>query len=214
MALMDFSLVKHIHIITATLFLLFLLFKSTLLLLNKNDTLKKIKKYILVPDILIQTGFLTSGLALVFMGSSLVNSQPAWFHIKMTAVIIGVILAIIAFKKNSKLLVVVSLFVFVMIYGYTEMIASKHKKGMSSDNIKKTVALTGKLLYSQYCNSCHGDNGKKGLSGAKDLSVSKLSAEESLIVISEGRNNMIAYQNQLSKEQIELVNNYIQGFKQ
>jgi uncharacterized membrane protein SirB2 len=210
---MDFSLVKHIHIITATLFLLFLLFKSTLVLLNRSDTLKKAKKYILVPDILIQTGFLVSGLTLIFMGSSLVNSQPAWFHIKMVAVVVGVILAIIAFKKNSKVLVVVSLLVFVMIYGYTEMVASKQKKGLSSENIQTSDTLTGKLIYSQYCNSCHGDNGKKGLSGAKDLSLSKLSAEESLIVISEGRNSMMAYQNQLSKEQMVLVNNYIQDFK-
>ena len=210
---MDFSLVKQIHIITATLFLLFLLFKSTFVLLNRSDTLKKIKKYILIPDILIQTGFLASGLALVFMGSSLVSSQPAWFHIKMTAVVIGVVIAIIAFRKNSKLLVVVSLLIFVLIYGFTEMTALKHKKGLSSGNVKKADELTGKLIYSKYCTSCHGADGTKGLSGAKDLSISKITTEESLIIISDGRNNMMAYQNQLSKEQIDLVNNYIQEFK-
>ena len=210
---MDFSLVKQIHIITATLFLLFLLFKSTFILLNKNDTLKNIKKYILVPDILIQTGFLASGLALVFMGSSLVSDYPAWFHIKMTAVVIGVVIAIIAFKKNSKLFVVVSLLIFVLIYGFTEMTASKHNRGLSSGDIQKSEALSGKVIYAQHCTSCHGDDGKKGLSGAKDLSVSKLTAKESLLIISDGRNNMMAYKSQLSKEQIELVNNYIQEFK-
>ena len=80
--------------------------------------------------ILIQTGFLISGLVLVYMGSSLVKSQSAWFHIKMTAVVIGVGISILAFKKKSKLLIVVSLFVFILIYGYTDMTASKYKKGM------------------------------------------------------------------------------------
>ena len=210
---MDFSLIKQIHIVTATLFLLFLLFKSTFVLLNKSDSLKKIKKFILIPDILIQTGFLASGLTLVFMGSSLVNSQPAWFHIKMTAVVVGVAVAIFAFKKNSKLLVVVSLLIFLMIYGYTEMIASKYKKSFVSENENTADITSGKSIYSIHCESCHGSDGKKGLSGAKDLSVSKLTKEESSLVIYNGRNNMMAYKNQLSKEQIDSVNNYIQLLK-
>ena len=211
---MDFSLIKQIHIITATLFLLFLLFKSTFVLLNRNDSLKKIKKYILIPDILIQTGFLASGLALVFMGSSLVNNQPAWFHIKMTAVVIGVVIAVIAFKKNNKLFVIVSLLIFLMIYGYTEMIASKHKKDIPSGLTKGADSLSGKHIYNNYCASCHGDDGKKGLSGAKDLSLSELTKEDSYSIIYNGRNNMMAYKNQLSKENIDSVNNYIQILKQ
>ena len=89
----------------------------------------------------------------------------------------------------------------------------KNKKGFVSEDIKTSNILSGKAIYSQYCASCHGDDGKKGLSGAKDLGSSDLSNDESLLVITEGRKNMMAYKGQLSKEQINLVNRYIQGFK-
>ena len=93
------------------------------------------------------------------------------------------------------------------------MVASKYKKGFVPDNTKASETLSGKNIYNNYCQSCHGDDGNKGLSGAKDLSASMLTKKESYSVIYNGRNNMMAYKNQLSKEQIDSVNNYIQILK-
>ena len=40
------------------------------------------------------------------------------------------------------------------------------------------------------CISCHGENGQLGNSGAKDLSISKLSPEEIREILSEGKGAM------------------------
>ena len=59
-------------------------------------------------------------------------------------------------------------------------------------------------LYSQLCQSCHGLDGKKGLSGAKDLSISTLSLNETSEIITNGRNNMPQYKSILKKESLLL----------
>ena len=52
--------------------------------------------------------------------------------------------------------------------------------------------LSGKELFSQHCASCHGADGKLGLSGASDLSKSKLSVEQISEILDKGRNGMPA----------------------
>lgn len=150
---------------------------------------------------------------MVVQGSSLTEANPGWFHIKMLAIVVGIITAIIAFKKKNKLLVVVSLMIFIGIYGYTEMAAAGLKKGRTELNISDAKTLTGIDIYSQYCVSCHGENGKKGLSGAKDLSLSVLSEQEIIDIITNGKNNMMGYKSLLNQEQIKKVASHIQSLR-
>lgn len=49
-----------------------------------------------------------------------------------------------------------------------------------------------KDLYMLNCASCHGMDGKLGGSGSKDLSNSKLSENEMIEIITNGKNNMPA----------------------
>lgn len=67
----------------------------------------------------------------------------------------------------------------------------------------------GKLVYKQYCQLCHGADGKLGLSGAKDLSISEIDMEERINQITNGKGMMTPYKDILSKEQIEAVADYI-----
>jgi mono/diheme cytochrome c family protein len=68
-------------------------------------------------------------------------------------------------------------------------------------------------IYAEKCSLCHGQDGKKGLSGAKDLSVSVLSREEAKQIISLGKNGMAGYKSILSEKEIEELANYIQSLK-
>ena len=150
---------------------------------------------------------------MVIQGSALVGTNPGWFHIKMTAVVIGIIIAIIAFKKKNKPLVIISLLIFIGIYGYTEMAAAGLTKGRTGLNISDTKTLTGVEIYTNYCVSCHGENGKKSLGGAKDLSISELSEEERIKIITNGKNNMRGYKS-LGQEKIKKVASYVKSLRQ
>jgi cytochrome c6 len=63
----------------------------------------------------------------------------------------------------------------------------------------------GAKLFSMHCTLCHGKDGKLGVSGAKDLSVSTLSKDEMIALVANGKGAMAAYKNVLTKSEIEAV---------
>ncbi len=72
----------------------------------------------------------------------------------------------------------------------------------------------GERIYQERCASCHGSDGEKGLSGAADLTSSKLSMEKRIEVIKNGKGNMIPYEGVLDQEQIRAVARYIDKFQE
>ncbi len=71
----------------------------------------------------------------------------------------------------------------------------------------------GQLIYKQYCVICHGADGKLGVSGAKDLSISTLSKEERIAQVTNGKGLMTPYKEILSAQQIELVVEYLEELR-
>lgn len=63
----------------------------------------------------------------------------------------------------------------------------------------------GEALFKTHCTLCHGKDGKLGVSGAKDLSVSSLTKEEMTALVTNGKGAMAAYKNVLTKAEIEAV---------
>lgn len=72
-------------------------------------------------------------------------------------------------------------------------------------NVEKT--------YNMQCAICHGNDGRKGLAGAKSLPDSKLSLEERINIISNGKGQMMPYKDLLSKEQIKAIAEYTMTLK-
>ncbi len=68
----------------------------------------------------------------------------------------------------------------------------------------------GKLIFKQYCVICHGADGKLAVSNATDLSASKLSLEDRITQITNGKGLMTPYKDILSVDQIEAVADYIE----
>lgn len=69
----------------------------------------------------------------------------------------------------------------------------------------------GGRIYSMQCTLCHGKDGKLGLSGAKDLTVSQLSREEMIAVVTKGRNAMAGYGRILKATEIEQVVDHVRS---
>lgn len=72
------------------------------------------------------------------------------------------------------------------------------------------VTPDGMAIFRQYCVTCHGADGKLGLSGAKDLTVTALTLEERINIITYGKKVMTPFNEILTPEEIKAVAEYTQ----
>ena len=77
-----------------------------------------------------------------------------------------------------------------------------------------TAADAGRNLFKNYCVACHGVDGKLGLNGAGDLTVSKLTLDERIQVITHGKNTMVPFKSVISESKIQTVAEYTLKFNQ
>ena len=94
---------------------------------------------------------------------------------------------------------------------FTAILAACNNSTNSSNN--EPVEKTGEEIYETTCSMCHGQDGKKQLSGAKDLSISPLDIEAQKDIITNGKGGMAAYKNMLSESEIDKVVIYIQTLR-
>lgn len=71
----------------------------------------------------------------------------------------------------------------------------------------------GKNIFRQNCVICHGVQGNLGTNGAFDLSISALSVNQKIVVITLGRNTMTAFGKTLSESEIRTVAEYTELLK-
>ena len=69
-------------------------------------------------------------------------------------------------------------------------------------------AIDGEKIFKISCSVCHGADGKLGLNGSKDLSVSVLTLEERIALITNGKGVMPAQGAILKPEEIKAVAEY------
>ncbi len=73
--------------------------------------------------------------------------------------------------------------------------------------------IDGKAIFKRNCASCHGFKGNLKSSGAKDLTISKISMEESVAQIYFGKGLMLPYSKLLSDAEIVAVAKYAKGLR-
>ncbi len=73
--------------------------------------------------------------------------------------------------------------------------------------------LPGKMIFTKNCKLCHGADGTLGVSGAANLSISALTLEEKIQVITNGRRGMASWKHQLTPEEIRMVAMYVETLK-
>ncbi len=199
-----------IHKISVILFLLIYLIKTILLLANQKENLEKFKKMTKVLEMIVSAAFLITGVWMLVEGGSIKLFQI----IKIVLVLASIPIAVIAYKKENKVMAMLSLFLIIMAYGLAEM--SKKQKALGSDNMEMNSSeplVAGKAVYTSYCLNCHGEDGKKAFMGAFDLSVSALDKTAIVEVVSNGRNTMTPYKGTINELQIQAVADYVLTLK-
>lgn len=189
----------HSHTLFVVLFTFVYLIKTILLLSDRDELLEKFKKKTKVAEMIVSFGFLATGIYLMTQ-LPVINTL---LIIKLVLVFLSIPLAVIGFKKKNKVLATLSFFLIVVSFS----LAYKAKEAKAGTKI---VALSGKEIFEEKCTLCHGGDGKLGIGGAKDLSVSQITHPAMIEIINTGKNAMAPYKNVLSQEQIEAVASYIE----
>lgn len=104
------------------------------------------------------------------------------------------------------ILIILSIAAFVFSCG------NKEKK---EDNTPKreVVKVDGAKVYKQNCELCHGPDGKLGLNGSKDLTLSELDLNERIAMVTKGKGVMMAFENILNLGEIKAVSEYTMTLK-
>lgn len=110
---MDFTLLLHLHLGFAVLFLLSYAIKSALFLTGKQEAFLTYKKKTLLIETLLSVGFLVLGFWMMIFRIK-TNSYQHWLDPKITLALVAIPLGIIGFKKENKILVTLSLAFFVI----------------------------------------------------------------------------------------------------
>ena len=80
--------------------------------------------------------------------------------------------------------------------------------GGSQSGNSDVAAVDGAAIYKTNCVVCHGENGKLGVNGSKDLTASPLSMDDRIAIIKSGKGVMTAFGSVLTEEQIKAVAAY------
>ncbi len=196
----------HTHTLMVMLFLLIYLIKTILLFFSSTDKLAGFSKKIKVPEMIISTLFLATGIYLAYN----TGNVGSWLYVKILVVLASIPLAVVAFKKGNKVLALISLVLLIYAYGISETKSPTFKMAsMVSDYEGVASEQVGEKIFSEQCSHCHGMDGRGVLSGAKDLTASELSLDDKITIINNGKNAMIPYSKILSADQIEAVGNYV-----
>lgn len=77
----------------------------------------------------------------------------------------------------------------------------------------ETTYFNGKEIFISKCSVCHGDDGKKGLGGASDLTVSNLDSAAFYQIINNGRRGMPPFESSITAKEKEFLFIYLNKLK-
>jgi mono/diheme cytochrome c family protein len=177
----------HTHYLVVTIFLFLYVIKTILLLSDKTALLENFSKKTRVFEMIVSSLFLITGIYLVTQ-LPFGGKYDYLFYIKIGMVIVSIPLAIVGFKRGNKLLAALSLLLITGSFGLAEVYSKR--KAVPRDSTTPIASNDGKALYINNCGLCHGDNGKLGISGAKDLSVTEMDLTSMVDIIVHGKGNM------------------------
>lgn len=224
----------HLHITVVVLFMLFFGYKLVLLFANKNASLTAFRQKTKVVDMILGSLILITGGYLLY---ALQSFEPYLIG-KLILTLVAIPLGIISMKKENKILGLLTMAIFVYNFGVAETNSLLFKKQKIEikpevtatdtaatalepdasahailDRNKEVALKNGKVIFTQVCAACHGQDGKLGVGGAKDLSQSTLKHEDVILMVAKGKGLMQPYEDVLSEQEIEAVASYTEGLR-
>ncbi|MFL5765882.1 MAG: c-type cytochrome [Bacteroidia bacterium] len=210
---MLFNVLRYTHYASVSIFVLIYLVKTIFLLSNKNEQLTSFTKMVKVPEMIVSTLFLLTGIYMLTQ----IPEINTLLIIKIIVVFTSIPLAVIGFKKRNKALGLISFIMIIAAWGLAEM--SKMPKSDSAANSNREMipepdaAMNSERIFVENCAKCHGDDGRAGLLGSPDLSTSAKTLDEKIDIIKNGKGAMTSFSNMLTDDQIRGVAEYTEKLK-
>lgn len=216
--------ILHTHWLVVTLYLLFILTLTILLLAGRTSLFDKIREKGKIPRMVTETLMLLTGIGLLFITGAL---GEVWLWVKVALVAASVGLTILGLKKKSVVFMAGSSLVLVYVFGVaeTKSLTFQSKKEQVEVKMKEEIKKAeesgkpldssqakAKSLYVTYCGQCHGEDGGLGFSGAKDLKASTLTEGDMIALIRKGKGAMPANP-QLKDDEVSLIAGYVMGLR-
>jgi mono/diheme cytochrome c family protein/uncharacterized membrane protein SirB2 len=223
----------HTHTLSVVLFLLIYLIKCVLLWTN-TARLDAFAQKIRVPEMIVSALFLITGLALAYNNASI--GVGSWFWVKLGAVFAAIPVAVVGYRRHNKYLATLSLLLIFYAYGVSETKSARMNKrdfaeagrqmalanhpelatvmtepmdSSGKTNANYDLVAHGKSVFLAQCALCHGEDGKKGLGGAKNLQETRLDKNQIMDLLLNGKNTMPSYRNVLSQQEMMAVVAYV-----
>lgn len=227
------------HILSVILFLILFIIKAFLLFTNKTRSLETVKRKTKVADMVFGTLILVSGAMLLFQHGEIPVWLLVKVALVFTAIPLAITGLKKLNKPLVALAVIIFMYVYGMaetkslsMFGEpTERMQAISKEEETpdpvaalqheelptgegapaiSEEMSETALANARQIYGQLCANCHGEDGRKMLNNAPDLSTSMQTMHERKAVILKGRGPMPAYQNQLTEQEAEELAAYTQ----
>lgn len=90
---------------------------------------------------------------------------------------------------------------------------AKAKEMISSISEDEIKSINAKKLFKSYCGICHGFKGNMKINGAKDLTISSISLEESVAQVYFGRGLMTPFKGVLKDAEIVALSKYAETLR-
>jgi uncharacterized membrane protein SirB2 len=206
----------HTHRLVVSIFLALYFVKMVLLLMNKRERLDSFRKMTKVPEMIVATLFLITGVWMLWINQTVSFSQI----LKFIAIIAAIPFGVIGFNKGKKLFGVLSFVMLVVAYGLAEMgkrlvkidpLPTEIVTDPMAEGYDKTIH--GGAIYNVQCLRCHGRDGSLGATGAYDLATSKLEREGLIQIIRYGKGQMPGFEDVLTEYEIEAVADYTEKLR-
>lgn len=119
-----------------------------------------------------------------------------------------------AIQRSIRRSMVLRSLIYIVCFVLIASCTSNKTEETSKDSAEVEQVSMGEGLYTLHCSRCHGSDGKLGMSGAKDLCVSKLPDDSIRYQIEHGKGSMPAMKETIgSSEDIDSIIAYIKKFR-
>lgn len=207
--------IKHSHVLLVVLFSLIFLIRTILLATGKKGALTTVTAKTRIPSRIIDVLILLSGGYLAMK----TGFQPVAI-VKFICLLALIPVGIIAFKKEKPGLALIGMLIIVYMFSaaLTGSPLLKSHQSQVEDTVKdiqsqnpglSEIEAKGKALYAVHCAVCHGDDGKKGFQGAKDLTQSVMIDSELKSLISQGKGVMPSFSGKVEGADMDAVVAYL-----